>query len=30
MKNQKQTYLIIEGLIYLVIIAIILLLINNL
>jgi len=30
MKNNKHTYLIIEGLIYLVIIAIILILINNL
>ena len=30
MKNQKLTYLIIEGVIYLAIIAIILILINNL
>ena len=30
MKNQKRNYLIIEGIIYLVIIAIILILINNL
>jgi len=30
MKNQKLTYLVIEGLIYLAIIAIILILINNL
>ena len=30
MKNKKSTYLIIEGLIYLIIIIVILLLINNL
>lgn len=30
MKNQKATYLIIEGVIYLIIIAVILILINNL
>gem|GEM_PF-2553115 len=30
MKNQKLTYLIIEGVIYLIIIALILILINNL
>jgi len=30
MKNKKRTYLIIEGLIYLILIAVILLLISNL
>jgi len=30
MKNQERTYLVIEGIIYLIIIALILILINNL